>query len=71
MDISISVAEMFLGVYAVAMTYLWHQEKEKSADESAFIAQVFLDLHDGKATMVVRNNDNGGRTINIKHKDAL
>jgi len=53
------------------MTYLWHQEKENSKDEATFIAQVFLDLHDGKATMVVRNNDNDGRTVTIRHKDAL
>jgi hypothetical protein len=67
----ITIAEMFLGVYAVAMTYLWQKEKDNNKEQAAFIAQVFLDLHDGKARMVVRDNDNGGRTINIKHKGAL
>jgi hypothetical protein len=67
----ITIAEMFLGAYAVAMTYLWQKEKENSKEEAAFIAQVFLDLHDGDAKMVVKDNDKGGRTVNIKHKDAL
>lgn len=66
----ITVAEMFLGVYAIAMTYLWQKEKDNNKAESAFIAQVFLDLHDGNATMEVRDNDKGGRTVKIKNKDA-
>jgi hypothetical protein len=62
----ITIAEMFLGVYAVAMTYLWQKEKDNNKEQAAFVAQVFLDLHDGNATMVVKNNDEGGRTVNIK-----
>ena len=67
----ITIADMFLGVYGVVMTYLWQKEKDNNKEEAALIAQVFLDLHDGNATMVAKDNDRGGRTVTIKHKEAL
>jgi hypothetical protein len=49
-------AEIFLGVWAIATTYLWQRKAYKIKAMRFEVTQAFLALHNKEAELVVKEN---------------
>ena len=61
-----TMAEVFLLVWACVVTYLWQREAGQHRYFMRKTAEVIEDVVEGKAKFVVKANDEGGKTFTLE-----